>query len=334
MKDIDKNILIQALDHLPVGTLIVDARQEHWPVIYMNSDHRPVDRARYRHPGWLPVARAAGRSRGTCSAARTPARQPGPRRSSAEAALAVPVRRSGRHGTPGIAAVCPSGPAGLLADHGGCRPGWRAKAAAPTTPCGPRFATRNCACASSIAAMRLRDLRTARHSWKSCSATGQSPAASSAASRVIVFQVDALDRYRDLYGKHAADSCLRKIGHAITGSLTTHRRRRGASGRQPLCRAGWQRRGRRRSGVRGADRPQGARTRHSSPAITDWPLRDGVGRARRAKCRPGARRTTSCSRRRRPRSRSRRRSGPGSSRPAEAIGPRLSRSREPCPARP
>jgi diguanylate cyclase (GGDEF)-like protein len=36
---------------------------------------------------------------------------------------------------------------------------------------------------------------------------------------VLVFQVDALDRYRDLYGKHAADSCLRKIGHAITGSL-------------------------------------------------------------------------------------------------------------------
>ena len=37
MKDIEKSILIQALDHLPVGTLIVDARQEHWPVVYMNS---------------------------------------------------------------------------------------------------------------------------------------------------------------------------------------------------------------------------------------------------------------------------------------------------------
>jgi diguanylate cyclase (GGDEF)-like protein len=36
---------------------------------------------------------------------------------------------------------------------------------------------------------------------------------------VIVFQVDAFDRYRDLYGKHAADSCLRKVAHAITGSL-------------------------------------------------------------------------------------------------------------------
>ena len=36
---------------------------------------------------------------------------------------------------------------------------------------------------------------------------------------VIVFQVDALDRYRDLYGKHAADSCLRKVAHAISGSL-------------------------------------------------------------------------------------------------------------------
>ena len=36
---------------------------------------------------------------------------------------------------------------------------------------------------------------------------------------VIVFQLDAFDKYRELYGKHAADSCVRKVSHAITGAL-------------------------------------------------------------------------------------------------------------------
>ena len=36
---------------------------------------------------------------------------------------------------------------------------------------------------------------------------------------VVVFQVDCLDAYRDLFGRHATDSLLRKIGHVINGSL-------------------------------------------------------------------------------------------------------------------
>ncbi len=36
---------------------------------------------------------------------------------------------------------------------------------------------------------------------------------------VIVFAVDCLDAYRDTYGRHATDSLLRKIGHALGGSL-------------------------------------------------------------------------------------------------------------------
>lgn len=36
---------------------------------------------------------------------------------------------------------------------------------------------------------------------------------------VIVFAVDSLAAYRDIYGRHATDSLLRKIGHAIGGSL-------------------------------------------------------------------------------------------------------------------
>ena len=36
---------------------------------------------------------------------------------------------------------------------------------------------------------------------------------------VILFRVDDFDAYRDVYGRHAADSCLAKVAHAITGTL-------------------------------------------------------------------------------------------------------------------
>lgn len=36
---------------------------------------------------------------------------------------------------------------------------------------------------------------------------------------VILFQVDAMDSYRQVFGRHAADACLRKVGHAISGAM-------------------------------------------------------------------------------------------------------------------
>ena len=36
---------------------------------------------------------------------------------------------------------------------------------------------------------------------------------------MILFRVDHLDAYRDLFGRHSTDSCLRKVAHAISGSL-------------------------------------------------------------------------------------------------------------------
>lgn len=39
---------------------------------------------------------------------------------------------------------------------------------------------------------------------------------------VIIFQVDALDEYSASFGRHATYSTLRKIAHAITGSLRRH----------------------------------------------------------------------------------------------------------------
>ena len=36
---------------------------------------------------------------------------------------------------------------------------------------------------------------------------------------VILFQINDFEAYRDVYGRHAADSCLAKVAHAITGTL-------------------------------------------------------------------------------------------------------------------
>lgn len=36
---------------------------------------------------------------------------------------------------------------------------------------------------------------------------------------LMLFKVDSFDEYRQIFGRHAADACLQKIAHSITGSL-------------------------------------------------------------------------------------------------------------------
>jgi len=36
---------------------------------------------------------------------------------------------------------------------------------------------------------------------------------------LILFRLDCFDEYRQVFGRHAADACLQKVAHAITGSL-------------------------------------------------------------------------------------------------------------------
>lgn len=217
MKDIDKNILMQALDHLPIGTMIIDARLDHWPVVYMN----------------MIVGQLTGLDIGTLIGCPwrgllvdpeelTPQRE----RLLGSPALVVrhlKQRWQSRSGEPVDMALQvsplfarPGQPAYWLvtvdADQG-------SGAGAPDDTL--RTALRD-------AQLRLRQLD------RSDAITGLANRQAflevvhrdwAIASReqrrlsVIVFQVEALDRYRDLYGKHAADSCLRKVAHAISGSL-------------------------------------------------------------------------------------------------------------------
>lgn len=217
MKDMDKSVLIQALDQLPLGTLIVDARQEHWPVVYMNSiigQLTGLDISTLLGCPWRgllvdPEELVSQRERllGSPSLVVRHLRQRWQSRSGAAVNMALQVSPLfARPGQPAYWLIT------VDADQN------EAEMAGEDTL---RTALRD-------AQLRLRQLdrsdaitglpnrqaflEVVQRDW---AVAGREQRRLS----VIVFQIDQLDRYRDLYGKHAADSCLRKIGHAITGSM-------------------------------------------------------------------------------------------------------------------
>jgi diguanylate cyclase (GGDEF)-like protein len=215
MKDIDKNILIQALDQLPVGTLLVDARQEHWPVIYMNpiiGQLTGLDTQTLLGCPWHGLL--------------VDPEELAPQRERLLGSPALVVRHlkqrwQSRAGEPVSMALQVSP---LFA-----RPGqpayWLITVDADESSGSGEDTLRT---ALRDAQLRLRQLD------RSDAITGLSsrPAFLEVVQRdwaiaareqrrvsVLVFQVEAFDRYRELYGRQAADSALRKIGHAINGSL-------------------------------------------------------------------------------------------------------------------
>lgn len=217
MIKIDKNILIQALDHLPLGIMIVDAHEPGWPVVYVN----PV------------IGQVIGRDTATLVG------------SSWSSLLVDPSeldpQRERLLGSPG-----------LIVRQ--LRQSWQSRSGEPVhmalqvaplfqRPGQPAYwlVTVDAEAAGSEMAsedtlrLALRDAHLRlRQLDRSDPVTGlanrqafldvvhRDVAMASREKRrvsLIVFRVDALDCYRDFYGKHAADSCLRKVAHAITGSL-------------------------------------------------------------------------------------------------------------------
>ncbi len=217
MKDIDKNILIQALDQLPVGTLLVDARQEHWPVIYMN--------AIVGHLTGLDVQTLLG-----CPWSGLLA-DPDELAHQRERLLGSPSlvvrhlrqRWQSRSGEPVDMSLQVSP---LFARPG--QPSYWLVTVDAEQPAEGASGEDTLRTALRDAQLRLRQLDrsdaiTGLSSRQAFLEVVQRDCALAAREKrrisVLVFQVDALDRYRELYGRHAADSCLRKIGHAINGSL-------------------------------------------------------------------------------------------------------------------
>jgi diguanylate cyclase (GGDEF)-like protein len=217
MKDIDQGILIQALDQLPVGTFLVDARQEHWPVVYMNAiigqltglDTHTLIGCPWRGLLADPEELAPQRERllGSPALVVRHLRQRWQSRSGDPVDMTLQVSPLfARPGQPAYWLVTVD--AEQREAEGGTEDTLR------TALRDAQLRLRQLDRSDAITGLASRQafLEVVQRDWGVASRERRRIS-------VIVFQVDALDRYRDLYGRHAADSCLRKIGHAITGSL-------------------------------------------------------------------------------------------------------------------
>jgi diguanylate cyclase (GGDEF)-like protein len=216
MKDIDKNILIQALDHLPVGTVLVDARREHWPVVYMNSiigQLTGLDISTLLGCPWRgllvdPEELAPQRERllGSPALVVRHLKQRWQSRSGDPVDMALQVSPLfARPGQPAYWLITVD--ADQSATEG-------ADDTLRTALRDAQLRLRQLDRSDALTGLANRQafLEVVQRDWAVASREQRR-------ITVIVFQVDALDRYRDLYGKHAADSCLRKVAHAINGSL-------------------------------------------------------------------------------------------------------------------
>lgn len=217
MKEIENAILLQALDHLPVGTMLVDARQEHWPVAYLNEiigqltglDIRTLVGSPWSGLLVDPAELAPQRERllGSPALVVRHLRQRWQSRSGDPVDMTLQVSPLfARPGQPAYWLVTVDTAAGE--GEGGAEDTLR------TALRDAQLRLRQLDRSDAITGMTNRTafLEVVERDWAVASREQRRIS-------VLVFQVDAIDRYRDLYGRHAADSCLRKIGHAITGSL-------------------------------------------------------------------------------------------------------------------
>lgn len=217
MKDIDKSVLIQALDQLPLGTLIVDARREHWPVVYMNSiigqltglDVSTLIGCPWRGLLVDPEELAPQRERLLGSPALVVRHLKQRWQSRAGEPVDMMLQVSPLFARPGQPAYW------LItvdADQRNEEPAGEDTLRVALRDAQLRLRQLDRSDAITGLPNRQAFLEVVQRDWAiACREQRR--------ISVIVFQVDALDRYRDLYGKHAADSCLRKVAHAITGSL-------------------------------------------------------------------------------------------------------------------
>jgi diguanylate cyclase (GGDEF)-like protein len=225
--DIDKNILVQALDNLPVGALLIDARSATWSVVYANPVISQLT-------GGIEFGDLVGRpwSSLLSDPQELAAQQERLLGSPALVVRQLRQRWQSRSGVPVDLDLQVS----PLFEGPGQPAFWLATAESPPSTA-EEAETETLKGALRDAQVRLRQL-----DWNdgvtgllSCRAFSQIVQRDWLIARreqqrltVIVFHVEAFEKYRELYGKHAADSCIRKISHAITGSL---RRAGDAAGR-------------------------------------------------------------------------------------------------------
>jgi len=209
LKKLNRHILRQALDAAAAPALIVDAQHRDRPVVYANAAFgraiglhpheligRPVDSL--ADTAFDPASPEPWRprsSRGPVALRPAPLYdQPGRAGYwllTSEATPPQELQPAG--GSPGAAGAAATGV--FMATDAWSRSA-RDERADPTTGIPGRAALQE---------VLMRDWQVARRDQRRLS--------------VIVFRVDALESYHQLFGRHATDACLKKIAHAITNCL-------------------------------------------------------------------------------------------------------------------
>lgn len=193
MNNLTKKLLIQALDHSPSGTLVVDGRDDRHAIVYANDAFADLT-------GWDP-GELCGRvltdfvisgdmpaPGAECVHQEWRCRGSGPRQ--------LPLRLVPLYQRPGLADYW------MLAhgerDAGGHHD--RRRTVASRTDLVTGLANRR-----AFEETLNRDWGMARRDER--------PVA------LIIFRIDAWDSYRAVFGRHSEDACLRKVAHAIHGAL-------------------------------------------------------------------------------------------------------------------
>jgi diguanylate cyclase (GGDEF)-like protein len=218
MIDIDKNILIQALDNLPVGALLIDARSETWSVVYANPVISQLT-------GGIEYGDLVGRPWSSLLAdpEELAAQQ---ERLVGSPALVIRQLRQRWQSRSGVPVDLDMQVSPLFEGPG--QPAYWLVTAESSPGASEEGDAETMKGALRDAQVRLRQLdwndgvtgllsrraftQLVQRDWLIARREQQR-------LTVVVFRIEAFEKYRELYGKHAADSCIRKISHAITGAL-------------------------------------------------------------------------------------------------------------------
>jgi diguanylate cyclase (GGDEF)-like protein len=200
LKKLNKHLLRQALDSVTTPALIVDAQCDEKPVVYANP---AAGRALGLQASEL-IARSAD---SLCLEPATPERW----QLRAKDGSALTLRPVPLYAQPGQASfwLLTAGPIEQPAVQIPSRPS-AASTRSPELPSrnvrdDRTDVTTGIPGRNAFLEVQLRDWLTARQEQKRLS--------------VIVFRVDALESYQKLFGRHATETCLRRVAHAISNTL-------------------------------------------------------------------------------------------------------------------
>lgn len=212
LKKLNRHLLRQALDAVAAPALIIDAQHRERQVVYANA---AAGRALGLHPNEL-----IGRSTDSLADGAFDPAAPEPWRPRSAQGGCVELRAVPLYDQPGKASYwLVTGLANETAALGGGEPA--------AERIGPQMAGTGVFTATDVWARTLRDERTdAATGIPSRNALLEVLQRDWSLARreqhrlsVIVFRIDALESYHNLFGRHATEACLRKVAHAIANSL-------------------------------------------------------------------------------------------------------------------